>query len=132
MECKRSDGIQFILSLPRLRKPRAKWQYEGVNYFEKGHTFDLIKDSYIKPDDRLTTFNSYMVAMKSMDKSRDIKVTIIFIGNCTFEWNNKYIGAPLYIWINDNDKLQYVVICIFEKGQYVMSCYMELVNNKKE
>ena len=66
-----------------------------------------------------------------MNKSRDIEVTIIFIGNLTFEWNNKYIGAPLYVWINDNDTWQYVVNCIFEKGKYIMSCYMESVNNKK-
>ena len=103
MEYKKSDGIQCILSLSRLRKPRAEWLCETLKYFEERHKFDLLKDSYIENHDILTTFNLHMTRMKSKDKSRDIKVAIKCRGNWTFESKNKYIRAPLYVWINRND-----------------------------
>ena len=76
MKDKQSAGIQCILSLPRSRKSRSIWPYKRVKCFDEKHKFNSLKDSYISNNDRLTTFNLYMMRMKSMDKSRDVKVTI--------------------------------------------------------
>ena len=54
----------------------------------------------------LTQFNLYMIRIKSLDKSRNMRLNIKFRCN---HFSKRYIGPPIYIWINQHDTLQFVI-----------------------
>ena len=57
----------------------------------------------------MIAFNLYMIRKKSMDKSRSIKIEIKFTCDKAAKSVDKFIGAPLFVWVNESDTLQYVV-----------------------
>ena len=104
--------------------------------FNDEHLFEPGKDKDYHNPDRITHFNLHMICLKSTDDLRDIKITIDNLPpiNSTFGLENKYIVAPLYIWINNKDTLEYIVSQYLKKARKYISLIvikMELVMIKR-
>ena len=75
--------------------------------------------------------------MKTMDNTRNIKIEIRFEGAREYDWLHthfkKRIGAPLFVWINKYDTLQWIVNKYLKRNRkYIWCCFRYNKQNKSK